>query len=75
MIMWNYRVIKEDGLYYLAEVFYENGKAHSWSEPVTGHYESRIELIQDLRLMIKDSSFPTMVVKGDTIVQESTEQN
>ena len=71
MIMWNYRIIKEkiDGmwLYYITEVFYEKNKPVSWSEPATGYYDSRLELIKDLKLMLKDSSCPTLEVSGDNI--------
>lgn len=69
MIMWNYRIIKEkidgDWVYYITEVFYEGKKPVSWSEPATGYYESRQELIHDLKLLLKDSAYPTLEVGKD----------
>ncbi len=59
---WNHRVIKEDGLYYLAEVIYEDGITHSWTEPLTEMYESREELVRDLKMMLKGSKQNILLV-------------
>ena len=65
--MWNNRIIKEYGLYYIAEVFYEDGIPHSWTEPLTGYYESRQEVIDSLELMLKDSKQDTLEIEGGVI--------
>ena len=66
-MMWNNRIIKENGLYYIAEVFYEDGIPHPWTEPLTGYYESRQEVIDSLELMLKDSKQDTLEVEGNVI--------
>jgi len=69
--MWNNRILKEsiEGniVYYIAEVFYEDGIPHSWTEPLTGYYESRQEVIDSLELMLKDSKQDTLEVEGNVI--------
>ena len=65
--MWNNRIIKEYGLYYIAEVFYEDGIPHSWTEALTGYYESRQEVIYSLELMLKDSKQDTLEIEGGVI--------
>jgi len=69
--MWNNRIIKEsiegDIVYYIAEVFYKDGIPHSWTEALTGYYESRQEVIDSLELMLKDSKQDTLEIEGGVI--------
>jgi len=59
--MWNYRIFKRnysgETLYELHETFYDDeGKPDSWSkEPEFGPCESVHDLMEDLRLMLKDA--------------------
>jgi hypothetical protein len=75
MIMWNYRIIKEKGLFHLVEVFYEGGEIKGWGEPILGYYESRMELVSDLRRMLKDSAQYTLEVDNDTLKPADDEMN
>ena len=53
-MIWNYKIIKDKGSFYVAEVFYEKGKVMGYSEPICGHYESKEELLKDLKMMHED---------------------
>ena len=53
-MIWNYKIIKDKGSFYVAEVFYEKGKVIGYSEPICGHYESKEELLKDLKMMHED---------------------
>jgi hypothetical protein len=64
---WNNRIIKEYGLYYIAEVIYEDEIPHSWTEPLTGYYESRQGVIDSLEIMLKDSKQDTLEIEGGVI--------
>jgi len=63
---WNYRIIKKDDRYFLAEVFYKNGKPHSWSEPIMNG-EDVSDIQKTIELMNYDLRYKPLEVKGNKL--------
>lgn len=73
---WNYRVVatKESDCwsYNIREVYYKNGAPVSWAaEPQYPCGESLEEVQQDLNNMSKAFSKPTLIEKGDKLVEKA----
>ena len=55
-MVWNYRIIKNNDIYYVSEVFYdENWKIEWFSEPVIV-WDSKQDLIEEIKMMLEDVS-------------------
>ena len=53
-MVWNYRIIKNDKVYYVSEVFYdENWKIEWFSEPIVV-WDSKQDLIEEIKVMLED---------------------
>jgi hypothetical protein len=54
---WNNRITKDKDGYAIREVFYdEQGKVEGWTEEaLTGYFETKEDLIADLKLKLKDA--------------------
>lgn len=48
---WDYRVLHDNGVYYVGEVFYEDGKPSAYSGPISPQGESRKELDDEVSRM------------------------
>lgn len=70
--MWNYRVVKEEEVYTIREVFYhEDKRPHSWT--VDACYpagDDLDELIGDIQHMQEAFERPILHVNGDELIEE-----
>ena len=67
---WNYRIIKDKDYYTVCEVFYnDNGKPHSWSEPIDIGGESTDEILEQLLQMIKDINQKVLEVRNNKLYE------
>lgn len=64
---WNYRVVKKDGKFFVAEVYYQDGKPvligmpqDSWLETEGPSKKDKDELKEGLKLMLKAFDKPTL---------------
>ena len=51
---WHYNIIKSIAGFYVSEVFYEDGKLEMYSEPISGYYETKAELLKDQHRIFRD---------------------
>lgn len=71
---WNYRLIKDftSGLYFIAEVYYENGRPHSWCDAVAeGPKPTDVE--RDLCDQIASIRFPALYWDGKKLKETEDE--
>lgn len=54
---WNNRITKDKDGYAIREVYYDDdGTVAGWTEDdLTGYFDTRAELIKDLKLKLKDA--------------------
>ena len=66
MSHWNYRIIEEDGLLTLREVFYsKKGKPDSWTiDAISPHGEDKADLLLNFHQMWIAFNKPILIVKG-----------
>jgi hypothetical protein len=62
MTLWNHRVVKQNELYTIREVFFEPGGApHSWTaEPIHPQGETLEELKKEIERMLQACSEPVL---------------
>jgi len=51
---WHYNIIKSIAGFYVSEVFKENDEIEMYSEPISGYYETKAELLKDQRRIFRD---------------------
>lgn len=48
---WNYRVLHDNGVYYVGEVFYRDGEPAAYSDPISPQGDTVKELDDEVRRM------------------------
>lgn len=62
--MWNNRICQDENGFFLAEVYYDGTMVMGNTEPLTGYFDTKEELIEDLELKLEDArrSFDKVIV-------------
>jgi hypothetical protein len=67
---WNYRLIQNGKVWFLAEVFYMHEKPTGYSEPIIVG-DSAEEVLEQLQTMWEDADMPHLIVENGLFIEEN----
>lgn len=71
---WNYRVVREDGVFTIRKVYYENSKIIGLVQTASPLGTTLTELKDDYLIMHNAFSRPVLRVKGSKLVEIKTKR-